>query len=223
MPSIFKMLALLSVLLVAACGPGMQVPETATAIVGTKAVIKVHRNELVAEVTDVTGRLVTTEFSNWAGEFLYNRTEYRGLIPVSGTEADGGQWELDFDERHLEAIFPLRPGKEVAFKGTLIDIERGTSFEMWGHIEVVGEKILDLPTGKRKVVVLNFTREYSRKDKTKRQIDIIYYDPEYSMILKKVIRSQGAQTYWRVVKVERPGKPGNTPTTRQRRSGTVMI
>ena len=222
MPPISKVFVFLSMLLLAACGSNSQVPTSATAIVGTKAIIKFQRSELVAEVTDVTDRLVTTEFSNWNGDILFSRTEYRGLIPISGSEANGGQWELDFDEVQLEAFFPLVPGKEIAFQGNLKNIDQGTSFDMWAHLEVVGEKVLDMPNGKRKVKVIEFTRQYLWKGKTKNATEIIYYDPEYSMSLKKVTRERGGQTYWRVIRVDRPGNVSNTPP-RQRRSGTVMI
>lgn len=222
MPSILKVFALFVVLLVAACGPNTQVPTSATAIVGTKAIIKFQRDELVAEVVDVTDKFVTTAFSTWDGDILFERTEYRGLITVSGTEKDGRQWEFDFDENQLEPLFPLQPGKEVAFKGNLRDIQRGTSFDVWSHVEVVGEKVLDLPEGKRKVFLVEFTRQYRWGEKTSNSTEIIYYDPEYSMVLKKVKRERGAQTYWRVISVERPGNASGTPV-RQRRSGTVMI
>jgi len=220
--SILKVFALLSVLFVAACGPGAQVPNSASAIVGTKAIIKYHRDELVAVITDVTGKLVTTEFSNWDGELIFSRTEYRGLFPVSGMDPGGGLWELDFDENTLEALFPLLPGKLVNFKGNLKNIDQGSSYDLWARLEVLAEKTLDLPNGKRKVMVIEFTRQGKLANQTKLVTDLIYYDPEYSMTLKKVTRERGAQSYWRVISVDRPGNVTNVPT-RQRRSGTVMI
>jgi len=220
--SILKVFALLSVLLLAACSPNAQVPTSASAIVGTKAIIKYHREELIAEVTEVVDKLVTTEFTNWDGELLFSRTEYRGLVPISGMEPGGGQWELDFDETALEALFPLQKGKTVSFQGNLKNIEQGTGYDLWGRLEVLGEKTLDLPGGKRKVMVVEFNRQGKLDGETKAATDIIYYDPQYSMTLKKVMRERGEQTYWRVISIDRPGNVSNTPT-RQRRSGTVMI
>lgn len=222
MPSILKVSLFWAALLLTACGPNTQVPTSASAIVGTKAIVKYHRSELVAEITDVTGKLVTTEFSNWDGELVFSRTEYRGLVPISGSDPGAGQWELDFDENQLEALFPLQPGKEVAFKGNLKNIDKGTSYDLWAQLEVIGEKVLDLPSGRRKVMVVEFNRQGRRGNQTKHATDIIYFDPEYSMTLKKVMREKGSQSYWRVISIDRPGNVSPTPT-RQRRSGTVMI
>jgi len=217
-----KIITLLSALLVAACGQNSQVPASATAIVGTKAVVKYHRRELVSVVTDVTDKLVTTEFSNWNGDLAFTQTDYRGLLAVSGSKAGGHQWELDFNENLLEAFFPLEVGKEVAFEANIKYISSGKSFDLWGHLEVLGDKVIDLADGKRKVKVIEYTRRFAWDGKTKLATDIIYYDPEYSMTLKRVMREEGSQTFWRVISVERPGNVVNTPT-RQRRSGTVMI
>lgn len=222
MQSIVKVFALLSLLFVAACAPNAKAPMSASAIVGTKAIIKYHRDELVAEVTDVTGKLVTTEFTNWDGELVFSRTEYRGLLPISGMEPGGGQWELDFDEHELEPLFPLQVGNTVSFKGNFKNIDQGTSYDLWARLEVLGEKTLDLPGGKRRVMVVEFNRQGRLGNRTKLATDIIYFDPEYAMTLKKVMRERGAQSYWRVISIDRPGNISNTPT-RQRRSGTVMI
>jgi len=220
--STMKVFALLSLLLVAGCAPNAQAPLSASAIVGTKAIIKYHRDELIAEVTDVTGKLVTTEFTNWNGELVFSRTEYRGLVPISGMEPGGGLWELDFDENELEPLFPLQPGKTISFKGNLKNIDQGTSYDLWARLEVLGEKTLDLPGGKRKVMVVEFNRQGKLGNRTKLATEIIYFDTEYAMTLKKVIRERGSQSYWRVISIDRPGNVTNTPT-RQRRSGTVMI
>lgn len=223
MPSVQKVFALLFVLLLAACDQVGRVPTSATAIVGTKAVIKAHREEMIAEVTDVAGKLVTTEFTNWDGEHLFTRTHYRGLFPVSGTEMDGSRWEVDFDETQLESMFPLEPGNETAFTGQIMRYDEGESIDLWAQLHVAGNKTLSMPDGKRNVVVVEFTMQYKFRGTTELRTEIIYFDPEYSMVLKKVQRKRGSQTYWRVVKVERPGSATSSPTPRPRRTGTVMI
>jgi hypothetical protein len=221
-PSIIKVFALLLVLLVAACSPAGQMPTSATAVVGTKTVIKYNSYKLVGEITDVSGKLVTTEFTNWEGQFIYARTEYRGLFPVSGTENGGNQWELDFDESKLEALFPLEKGKSVSFKANFKNISKGTSYDIWAQLEVRGEKTLDLPDGKRKVLLVELNHQSRRGGQIKNITEFIYYDAAYSMALKKVTRDRRGQSFWRVISIERPGNISDAPQ-RQRRSGTVMI
>ncbi len=222
MPSISNVFALLVLLLIAACAPTGQMPTSATALVGTKAIIKYSNYELVAEVTDVTDKLVTTEFTNWDGDLIFTRTEYRGLFPISGSEHGGGQWELDFDEAQLEALFPLQKGNSVQFTANFKDIEKGASYDIGVQLEVLGEKLIDLPAGKRKVVVVELNHQTRRGNHIKNVTEYIYYDPDYSMVLKKVTRERGGQSFWRVISVERPGNANPIPN-RQRRSGTVMI
>jgi len=218
-----RIFGVLAALFLAACDPNAQMPTASTAIVGTKAIIKAHSEQRIAEVTDVTGKIVTTDFSNWDGALLYTQLSYRGLFPVGGSEQNGSQWELDFDEKLLESVFPLQVGREVSFKGNIKTLNDGKQHDMWIHLEVVGEQSMSLPDGQHTVFVVELSREYRWKGKTQRSTDIMYFDPKLSMTLKKVMRKRGSQSYWRVLSVERPGHTEQTMPIRQRRSGTVMI
>lgn len=218
-----RLFVILTALFLAACDPYAQAPISSTAIIGTKAIIKTHSEQRIAEVTDVTGKIVTTEFTNWEGELLYTQLDYRGLFPVGGSEHGGGQWELDFDQNLLEPLFPLQKGKEVSFKANLKTIADGGQHDMWVHMEVIGEKSISLPDGQHPVLLVELSREYKWNGKIQRSTDVMYFDPKLSMTLKKVIRQRGVQTYWRVVSIERPGHVEQATPTRQRRSGTVMI
>lgn len=208
--------------LLVACEPVSQVPVSPSAVVGTRAIIKRHGQELTAEVTSVEGKLVTMEFQ-WQGEQVAVQSYYRGLYTVSG-RGDGYHFEADFDEGKLEPLFPLATGKEVSFSGNSKDIDTGTGVDFWAHLHVIGEKTIDLPTGPRTVFVVDITTEYRKNDVAKRRIDTVYFDPELAMILKSVTREDNYQSFWRVISIERPGD-GTTPPSslQQRRSGTVMI
>lgn len=218
-----RVLGVFAALFVAACDPNAQAPISSTAIVGTKAIIQAHSKQRIAEVTDVTGKIVTTDFTDWEGQFLYSQLDYRGLFPIGGRENNGNQWELDFDESLLEPLFPLQVGKEVSFTGNLQTFKDGGQHEMWVHLEVVGQKSISLPDGQHRVMVVEVSREYRWQGKIQRSTNIMYFDPKLSMTLKMVIRERGSQSYWRVLSVERPGHVEQATPTRQRRSGTVMI
>ena len=221
MPLVSRLLAALALIFLVACDPVARAPETPTAIVGTRAVIQRHGQELYAEVTGVNDKLVTTEYY-WQDERVVVHNYYRGLYNVSGIEF-GYQYEADFDYSVLETLFPLAVGKEISFSGNTKNINRGTAIDFWANIHVIGEKIISLSSGDRKVFVVDIVTEYKKGNNSKRKTNTVYYDPELSMVLKSVIHEDGYQSYWRVVTVELPGNARTPTTLQQRRAGTVMI
>lgn len=221
MPTLMRLLLVLQMLLLVACDPVAQVPASPPAVVGTRAVIQRHRQEIYAEITDVTGKLVTTELF-LHGESIAEFSSYRGLYPVSGREPNY-KYEADFDESQLEALFPLQVGKEVSFTGNTKRLDRGTSYDFWSRVEVVGQKTLNLASGDRKVFVIDILTETRSGNRTKRKNQTVYFDPELSMVLKSVLHEDGYKNYWFVVSVEKPGEGRSQSRPRQPRSGTVII
>ncbi|TNE64595.1 MAG: hypothetical protein EP335_06980 [Alphaproteobacteria bacterium] len=204
----------------AACDPIAQAPAPGAAI-GTRAVIKGYNQEMTAEITDVKGKLVVTEFQ-WQGGDSVVRGYYRGLFPVSG-RSKTYHWEAEFDESKLEPLFPLAVGKEVAFSGTSRDVESGSAANFWASLSVIGEKVIELPNGARKVYVVDIITEYRKENLVKRKTNTVYYDPELSMVLKSVVLEDGYQSFWRVVSIDPPGEGNRATPSQQRRAGTVMI
>ncbi|NVJ70635.1 MAG: hypothetical protein HWE08_09800 [Alphaproteobacteria bacterium] len=221
MPMKLRFIMLLLIPMLVACDPISQVPSSPPAVVGTRAVIQRHRQEIYAEITAVTGKLVTTEMY-LQGESIAEFSAYRGLYPVSGREPHY-QYEADFDEAVLEQLFPLKTGNEVSFSGNLKRLDRGTSYDFWSHVAVVGEKTLSLSSGPRKVFVVDIITETSSGDRSKRRTQTVYFDPEYSMVLKSVQHEDGYKNYWFVVSVELPGEETNRTAPPRPRSGTVII
>ncbi len=222
MPSLRRVLAMLSILLFAvACDPVPQVPTSPPALVGTRAVIQRHRQELYAEITDVTGKLVTTELF-LQGESIAEFSRYRGLFPVRGRELNY-EYEADFDESVLENLFPLAVGKEVGFSGITTRIDRGTSYKFWSNVTVVGEKTLNLSSGDRQVFVVDIFTETTSGNRVKRRNQTVYFDPELSMVLKSVVHEEGYQNFWRVTSVELPGEGIDRASPQTPRSSTVII
>ncbi|MCJ9429816.1 hypothetical protein [Kordiimonas marina] len=206
----------------AGCNPVAKAPASPEAIVGTRALIKGYGQEMTAEIREVKGKLVTTEFQ-WQGGETAIRSYYRGLYAVSG-RGKGYHWEADFDEAKLEPLFPLTVGKEVSFSGTSRDIDRGTSADFWTNLSVVDQKTIELPTGARKVFVVDIVTEYHKGNVVKRKTNTVYFDPKLSMVLKSVVHDGNYQRFWRVVSIDVPGDGKARPSpTQQRRAGTVMI
>lgn len=216
-----RLIAMLAVLLLVACDPIAQVPSSPPAVVGTRAVIQRHRQEIYAEITAVTGKLVTTELF-LHGESIAEFSHYRGLYPVAGREPNY-QYEVDFDEAVLESLFPLKVGKEVSFSGNTKRLDRGTAYNLWSHLQVVGEKTLNLASGDRKVFVVDIVTETQSGNRSLRKSQTVYFDPELSMILKSVLHEDGYKDYWFVIKVEKPSEGKTQATQPQPRSGTVII
>lgn len=210
------------VLVLAACDAVERIPAQPGALVGTRANIKMHGQDVVAEVTRVIDRLVTMEFRDWRGGVIREVNLYRGLFPVSGTD-QGLRYEATFDNSALEALFPMQVGKAIGVNGTMYYIDGGEAANFWTHIEVVDEKTVDLKDGPRRTFVVELEWEFVWKGITRRKTDTVYYDAERAMVLKSVIRGENFQNYWVVVSVDEPNNPDGEPQRPRRRSGTVMI
>lgn len=216
-------LGLFLLIAVSGCEAVEPLSDTPGALVGTRANIKMHGQDVVAEVTRVLGRIVTTEFKDWRGSSIREVNLYRGLFPVGGVD-QGLRYETRFDENDLEPLFPLKVGKSVGVGGKIHYIDGGESAEFWTHIEVVGEKTVDLKNGPQPTFVVQIEWEFKWNGLVRRKTDTVHFDPEHSMILKSVIRGNNFQNYWVVVSVEEPESTRVAPAAPiQRRSGTVMI
>ena len=153
MPVFFRFLSLiLTLVAVTACSPSTDSLEQAKYI-GTKAIIKAHGNELLLEVTGYADNILTSEIFDWNGNFVSRRHYYNGLYPVAGTEGSS-QWEMDFDVKKIDALFPLVIGKSTNITGNMKDIDNDKSYDFWAHIEVVAKKIFLLPSGEERVYVI---------------------------------------------------------------------
>lgn len=209
--------------MLAACHPEAHAPEDES-IIGMKAVIKAHGNDLLLEVKDITGDTIISEIRDWNGDFVSRRHYYRGMYPVAGTEGSA-QWELDFDVSKIDKLFPLTVGNVTSFSGTMIDISNDRAYEFWSRIEVKAEQPFLLPSGPQDVFILKISTEYDLNGQTRRSYETIYYSPDMQLNLKGVMHDEASQRYWRVVSIEPPanntGHSSNKP--RRPRSGTVMI
>ncbi len=218
----FKMFALIVfVLLLAACDPIARKTQTSTAIVGTKTIIKASGRELTSEITEVDGKYVTVETSDWKQKYHRVMRMYRGLFPVSGVQVDG-QYEYDFDERKLEELFPLEVGGKAHISGTFMHLEENSAYPFSAHFKVIGTKKIALSSGNRDVFKIRVNTEFEFDDNVEHHEELLYFDAENDLILKLVYESSSAKYTWRVVSLVLPGDGKSVPDER-RRSGTVMI
>lgn len=205
-----------------ACSPSASAP-TENSIIGTKAVIQAHGNELLLEVKDIAAGTVISEITDWNGQFVSRRHYYRGMYPIAGTEG-ATQWELDFDVTKIDGLFPLVTGNSTSFSGTMIDITNDRTYSFWSRIEVKAQKPFLLPSGTQEVFVMKIKTEYDLNGENKRTYETIYYAPDLQLNLKGVMHEEASQRYWRVVSIVPPTVDGPaTPPARRRRAGTVMI
>lgn len=222
MPSGVKLILVLSLmLLLAACDPIARKTSSSTAMLGMKAIIKADGREVASEITDVDGKYVSIDWSDWNGNHLHTAKMYRGLYPVGGVRPNG-QYEYDFNESKLEALFPLEKGNETSFEGTFTHFEENSSYQFWVHMNVEGEKEISLPSGDRRVFVIHVTTQFNINGKKERQREKLYYDPEYNLILKKNYYQKYRQSHWRAISIILPGDVDQVAPQR-RRSGTVLI
>ncbi|MEX0297625.1 MAG: hypothetical protein AB3N28_01045, partial [Kordiimonas sp.] len=128
MTQVFRLMVLTAALLTAAaCSPGANAPSEAN-LIGTKAVIKAHGNDLLLEVKNVAANTIISEITDWNGQFVSRRHYYRGMYPIAGTEGST-QWELDFDVAKIDNLFPLTVGNTTSFSGTMIDVSNDRTYK----------------------------------------------------------------------------------------------
>lgn len=222
MVQVFRLLTVFAAMVtVVACSPGASAPAE-NSIIGTKAVIQAHGNELLLEVKDVAAGTVISEITDWNGQFVSKRHYYRGLYPIAGTEG-ATQWELDFDVTKIDSLFPLTIGSSTNFSGTMIDISNNRTYKFWSRILVKAKKPFLLPSGTQEVYILKIKTEYDMNGENRRSYETIYYSPELQLNLKGVMHDEASQRYWRVVSIVPPTEDGLVNTPRRRRAGTVMI
>ncbi len=219
LPLMWKIVGIGALLLLTACDPGARLSDPA-AEVGMRALIRRAGQDLIAEITAVNGNLVTTEFY-WRDETVAVRDFYRGLYAVSGTEY-GYAFELDFNTKDLDRLFPLEVGNAVGFSGQLILPERGQVIPVDVEMRVTEERVFTLKGGSHLVYVVDIKTDYRGSGSIKSKRNVVYFAPELSLVLKSLIYEDGRKSFWEVDQID-PPDPALPQTRPQRRSGSVMI
>lgn len=221
MTTYIRLLVLVSCLFTLwACSPSADEPMKSS-LIGMKAVIQAHGNDLLLEVKDITENTVISEITNWHGDFVSRRHYYKGLYPVAGKEG-ATQWELDFDVNRIDVLFPITIGNKTSFSGTMLDITNAKSYKFWSKIEVKEKKPFLLPSGAQTVYILKIKTEYDINGRLKKTMETVYFAPDLMLNLKGVMHEAAAQRYWRVISIIPPSEADIIPTRRPR-SATVMI
>ncbi|WND03726.1 hypothetical protein QGN29_04965 [Temperatibacter marinus] len=219
MRSILTLFMAVAFLLLSGCSEPKNTDAIHLPTVGTRAIIKQYSYEIIAEVTNVQDNLVKLDYF-WHGEKAYSQKFYKGLLPV-WSEEDGNIKELDFQESKVDEIFPLVTGNEVSFTATMTRLDDGLSQNISVTLSVLKETVMTITGEDHKVFMIDIARigenDYS-------SYETIYYAPDSGMILKAVKRERNSQTFWRILKLEKPENDDrSTIRKRQRRSGTIAI
>lgn len=219
MRTIVAFLIIFSLLALSSCDDLPRQPSSGLPEVGTRAVIKQHSFEIISEVVDITDNLVTFDYF-WNGEKVYSQKYYKGLFSVWSQEENAIN-EIDYDPQQLDALFPLSVGKEISFNTVLSKVTEGVRENLSVTLSVVKETILPVDGEDHKVFIIDVAR---LSENGQRQYATLYYSAVDGMVLKSVSRSSNSQSFWRVLKLERPDN-NNRPTIRKRkrRSGTIAI
>lgn len=206
--------------LVVACSPPTEDNRFPTTPLGITAVISQQSQDFDWEVTDITNDIVTTA-TYWNRERVIHRKLYRGLYPIYGMEF-GKSFEVDFDYKILDQLFPLKVGKEVSFKGTMNLLEDQYQAETVVHIEVKGMGVQQIGETSYPVSIIKVTTHFSSGAASDVTHNTLYYSSDLGLILKSVTKGSGAQSYWRIRSIDIPLDAKPKPRRRSP-AGTVMI
>lgn len=191
--------------------------EGPIADIGTRAYIRRAGHDLIAEITDIRGNLVKTDFF-WRDETIAERELYRGLYAVSGREYDQ-EFYLNYPEEELEAFFPLKLGAQLIFDAALTVTDQQELIDIQVTLTVKKKTKYWLGKENIEVFLVDIVTAYPGGGQPKR--NLVYYAPKLSMVLKSVFYEEGRSSFWKVDRVDRAS---GEPTPRgPRRSGSVMI
>ena len=213
-------LLLLVILAVAACSPPTQESKFPTTPQGITAVISQQSQDFDWEVTDVANNIITAS-TFWNGERVIHRKLYRGLYPIYGMEF-GKSFEVDFDYELLDQIFPLKPGNDVTFEGTLNLLEGNYQASTIVHIQVKDTGTLEIDGVSYPVHIIKISTQFSYGDVSDITHNTLYYSSELGLTLKSVTKAAGSPSYWRIKSIDVP-KDAKPKRRRNNRAGTVMI
>jgi len=208
------------ILAVAACSPPTQESKFPTTPQGITAVISQQSQDFDWEVTDVANNIITAS-TFWNGERVIHRKLYRGLYPIYGMEF-GKSFEVDFDYELLDQIFPLKPGNDVTFEGTLNLLEGNYQASTIVHIQVKDTGTLEIDGVSYPVHIIKISTQFSYGDVSDITHNTLYYSSELGLTLKSVTKAAGSPSYWRIKSIDVP-KDAKPKRRRNNRAGTVMI
>ena len=213
-------LFLLVVFCVAACSPPTENSRFPTTPPGITAIISQQSQDFDWEVTDITNDIITTA-TYWKRARVIHRKLYRGLYPIYGMEF-GKSFEVDFEYKLLDQIFPLKLGNEVSFDGTLNLLEDHYQAMTVVHMRVQDTGVLQIGDIAYPVFIIKVTTSFSSGDVSDETVNTLYYSADLGLVLKSVTKGSGAQSYWRIRSIDVPTDA--KPKLRRRNpSGTVMI
>ena len=217
---VISRLLLVVLLTVTACSPPTGNDRFPTTPLGITAIISQQSQEFDWEVTDITNDIITTA-TYWKRERVIHRKLYRGLYPVYGMEF-GKSFEVDFDYKILDQLFPLKIGGEVSFEGTMNLLEDNYHAQTLVHMQVMDTGIQQIGDTSYPVYIINITTRFSSGNVSDVTHNTLYYSNDLGLILKSVTKGSGAQSYWRIRSIDIP--IDSKPKKRRRNpAGTVRI
>lgn len=213
-------LLLLLTFLVVGCSPPASEDTFPTTPPGITALIRQQSQDFDWEVTDISNNIITTE-TYWNSERVIRRKLYRGLYPIYGMEF-GKSFEVDFNYKVLDQLFPLKVGNEVAFEGSMTLIEDNYQATTLVHMQVVDKAVQLIGETSYPVFVIEITSRFSSGEVSDIIQNTIHYSFDLGLILRSITKGSGAQSYWRIRSID---IPDNAKPKERRRSpaGTVRI
>lgn len=213
-------LFLLMALTVAACSPPTEEGGFPTTPPGITAIISQQSQDFDWEVTDITNAIITTA-TYWNGARVIHRKLYRGLYPIYGMEF-GKSFEVDFDYKLLDNLFPLKIGNAVTFEGTMNLLEDNYQAHTIVNMRVATTGIQQIGDTTYPVYRIDVTTQFSSGNVSDITQTTLYYSVDLGLVLKSVTKGSGATSYWRIRSIDVP-KNSKPKKRRRNPSGTVLI
>ena len=213
-------LLLLVTLALVACSPPPADDRFPTTPGGITALIRQQSQDFDWEVTDITNNIITTE-TFWNSERVIRRKYYRGLYPVYGMDF-GKSFEMEFDYKLLDQLFPLKIGNTVTFEGVMLLLEDNYQAQALVQLEVTDTAVQQIDEVAYPVYVIEVTSRFSAGNESDVTRTTLSYSFDLGLVLKSVTKGSGAQSYWRIRSIDVPADA--KPKIRRRNpAGTVRI
>lgn len=205
---------------IAACDSGniTRLPETP---IGLQATVRNGAQNYTIEVTSFNnGRVGIKRF--WNGEAYSSEQLYRGLYRISGVYAKAS-FEAEINEDAIDALFPLREGNTTSFEGNMIRIDKPVVRQLWVRMTVVKASSMVINDKRWPTWVIEIQSEYGTKSGAVASQAIIHYSEELGMALKKTVREDGHQYFWRFTDLTLPDGDDELRRAPIQNRGTIMI
>ena len=207
--------------LAASCEPPQQETKIPSIATGTVAYVKISGHHYKAEATYSENGYVLWNYS-WKKQPIFKFKSYRGMMTVYSEEEGFKSWNK-FDKSILDAMFPIKVGKEASLEGMHHSEKEGFDYPFWTTITVREESFIKIKEHEYEVFIIDFSIIEEHPDGPKNYIKTIWFSPEIEISLKTEYIMENEIFTMRIVSLDEPDNFEDNEEDEPRGLGTVRL